>query len=480
MVFARKEKYALNENDAGAGAGADKPVAREEAEVLDPFTALVIEEEDHEIRFRTLSWQKTTFLLFGEYVCLAILALAWSWSVLGWLCGFFITFGLGIVTWYTSYTLWQFTMRHPEAKDICDIAAVLFPGIPRIAYEATAIMLLLNNIFLIGFHVFTGARIFNTLSDSSQCTVTFQAISAIIGIIVSLPRTLKHVSIMSVVSAICMGIAILLSLIYVGIEDAPLYGYGGNYPTLGPVKTSTGLPSPQPGFVAGLNAVLNITFLWIGQILYPSFIAEMREPRDFPKALAALTIMQLILFTIAAAVGYNYMGQYATAPSIGSLSEPWARKSAFAFVLVPTVVIGAIYSNVAAKFVFKRILGNTKHAHSHSAIGWGVWIGITVGIWAVGFILGNVIPSMGDFLSIMSAAFDSFFGFIFWAVAYYHLNRGKLFRGPWKIVLTIINAIILCLGLFMLGPGLYTSIEAIIDDYAGSVRKPFSCASNSL
>lgn len=115
----------------------------------------------------------------------------------------------------------------------------------------------------------------------------------------------------------------------------------------------------------------------------------MREPRDFPKALAALTGLQLILFTVTAAVGYYYFGQYATAPSIGTLSEPWARKSAFAFVLVPTVIIGSIYSNVAAKFVFKRILGGTRHAHSNSSVGWGVWIGITVAIWMVGFILGK-------------------------------------------------------------------------------------------
>lgn len=80
---------------------------------------------------------------------------------------------------------------------------------------------------LVGFHVFTGAKILNTLSDSSQCTVVFQAISAIIGIIVSLPRTLNHVSTMSVVSAICMAIAIILSLVYAGIEPNPLYGYGG-------------------------------------------------------------------------------------------------------------------------------------------------------------------------------------------------------------------------------------------------------------
>jgi hypothetical protein len=76
----------------------------------------------------------------------------------------------------------------------------------------------------------------------------------------------------------------------------------------------------------------------------------------------------------------------------------------------------------------------------------------------------SVIPSMGDFLSIMSAAFDSFFGFIFWAVAYYHMNKNSLWSTPLKSALTVINVIIFVLGLFMLGPGLYTSVQAIIDD----------------
>jgi hypothetical protein len=100
-------------------------------------------------------------------------------------------------------------------------------------------------------------------------------------------------------------------------------------------------------------------------------------------------VLELILFTVVAAVGYYYLGQYSTAPSIGSLSEPWARKSAFAFVLVPTVVIGAIYSNVAAKFVYKRLLGGSRHAHSHSFVGWGTWIAVVVAIWAIAFVLGK-------------------------------------------------------------------------------------------
>jgi hypothetical protein len=78
--------------------------------------------------------------------------------------------------------------------------------------------------------------------------------------------------------------------------------------------------------------------------------------------------------------------------------------------------------------------------------------------------MSSVIPSMGDFLSIMSATFDSFYGFIFWAMAYYHLNRGRFWSSPLKSVETVINIIIMALGFFMLGPGLYTSVEAIILD----------------
>jgi len=60
---------------------------------------------------------------------------------------------------------------------------------------------------------------------------------------------------MGIASAVCMGIAIILSLVYAGIEDHPLLGYGGAYPELGPVETSVSVPG-NPGFVNGMNAVL--------------------------------------------------------------------------------------------------------------------------------------------------------------------------------------------------------------------------------
>lgn len=101
-------------------------------------------------------------------------------------------------------------------------------------------------------------------------------------------------------------------------------------------------------------------------------------------------------------------------------------------------------------------------------------------IWAVAFIFSEVVPSMGDFLSLLGAAFDSFFGFIFFAVAYWQLFRGRLFTGLGRTVMTLIHFVVLLSGLFLLGPGLYAAVEAIIADYTAGVSPAFSCANLAI
>ncbi|KAL8286201.1 hypothetical protein RQP46_004689 [Phenoliferia psychrophenolica] len=388
------------------------------------------------------------------------------------------TFVAGALFWITSLTMWKYMMLHPNVLDICDLGAQLFGG-SRAAYEFTGFMLLANNILLIGFHVFTGARIFNTLTDGRNCTIIYSVVVTILGILFSLPRSLKHVSLMSVVSAACMGISILLFCIFAGIEDHPLKGYGGKWPLAGDVVYTTAFPAPGVTWVDCLNAVLNITFLWVPQILFPTFIAEMERPQDFPKALAGLAAMSFVLFIFVPVIGYHYLGQYAEAPSFGSLETVY-KKAGFAFVMVPTIVIGVIYCNVSAKYIYGRIMKGSRHQHSNTTIGWGVWIAVVTGIWGIAFIFGSVIPSMGDFLSLLGAAFDSFFGFIFWSLAYWHLYRNEFWKTPTRSVNTVVHIFVMVVGLFLLGPGLYAACEAIIADYAGGTRPAFSCATNAI
>ena len=88
----------------------------------------------------------------------------------------------------------------------------------------------------------------------------------------------------------------------------------------------------------------------------------------------------------------------------------------------------------------------------------------------------------------MSSLFDSFFGFIFWGVAYFRMRRADgsiaLVREEHTVagyLLGALNVVIILIGLFFLTAGTYASVESIVQQFeSGAVGGVFSCASNGL
>ncbi|KAI0743430.1 transmembrane amino acid transporter protein-domain-containing protein [Daedaleopsis nitida] len=432
----------------------------------------IAKEADHDIKYRTCSWQKTAGLLFSEYICLAILSFPWSFSVLGLVPGVIVTIAVAASVQYTSLVLWRFCLKHPEIRDVCDIGRMLFGG-SELAYNVTSIFFLLNNTFIQALHCLVGAKVLNTLTGSALCTVAFSAITAIICFFISLPRPLSHLSALGTFSAATMGIAVLLAIVFAGVQDHPFGYIAGEEPIVhlfAPKGTT---------YVAGMSAFLNILYTFVGQITLPSFIAEMENPKDFPKALWAVTIAEIVTFTLCGALMYHWVGnQYMTAPAFGSLQEPY-KKIAFAFAIPTIVFLGSLYASVSARFVFFRIFRNSRHLHSNTVLGWAVWVAIIAAVWVLAFVIAEVIPFFSDMLSLMSSLFDGWFGFIFWGLAYLSLHPGQeRWKGPWRTAETLLNYGLILFGFYVLVAGTYTSIASIIIDYTG--QKPFSCASNAL
>lgn len=85
----------------------------------------------------------------------------------------------------------------------------------------------------------------------------------------SLFRELKRVAAMSLFAASTMLIALIMTLAFAGAEDHP-----AAYDPATPV-TIRAWAAPGTTFVAGMNAVLNITYTFVGQILIPSFVQDM-------------------------------------------------------------------------------------------------------------------------------------------------------------------------------------------------------------
>jgi len=124
------------------------------------------------------------------------------------------------------------------------------------AWYFTAVMFVLNNTFIQGFHCLVGAKYLNTMTNHSVCTIGFSAIMALISFVCSLPRTFSTLAKLATVSAFFTFISVLLATIFAGIEPHP----GAGYPSLGepqvlaiPLKTTT--------FVAGMNAFMNIRYI---------------------------------------------------------------------------------------------------------------------------------------------------------------------------------------------------------------------------
>lgn len=234
-------------------------------------------EEDNAIQYRTCSWQKTAGLLFSEYICLAIMSFPWSYSFLGLVPGIILTLFVAAIVLYTSLVLWEFCLRHPEVRDVCDIGQTLFWG-KEWAWWATAAMFVLNNTFIQGLHVLVGAEYINTMTNKSYVggcrTVEFAVAVTIICWLASLPRTFSMMSKLGTASAFFTLISVLLAAIFSGIQKHP----AGYDPEMGePIVTA--IPTKSTTFVTGMAAFLNISYTFIGQITIPSFIAEMREPR---------------------------------------------------------------------------------------------------------------------------------------------------------------------------------------------------------
>ena len=133
------------------------------------------------------------------------------------------------------------------------------------------------------------------------------------------------------------------------------------YPYAGEVQLLL-IPAKGTTFVNGLNAFLNISYTFIGQITLPSFIAEMKEPRDFPKALWAVTIAEVLVFSLCGGITYAYTGtNYNTAPAFGSLGNHKYQLISFSFMIPTLIFLGVLYASVTARFVFFNIFTGTKH-----------------------------------------------------------------------------------------------------------------------
>ncbi|OJJ84382.1 uncharacterized protein ASPGLDRAFT_47263 [Aspergillus glaucus CBS 516.65] len=422
---------------------------------IDPFGA----EDSAEIKYKTLTWWQTGIIMIAETVSLGVLSLPAAVASIGMAPAVVLIFGLGVISTYSGYLIGQFRQKYPFIHSMADAGDILMGPVGRNVLEMGQLLFFL---FATGSHLLTFTVMMNTLTEHGTCSIVFGVVGLILSFLFSLPRTMKNVSWLAMASFVSIFVAVVITMIGVGVE-----------------RPGKGIYSvtQKTDFVSGFTAVTNIVFAYCGHPGYFGFIAEMKNPEDFPKSLCMQQGFEIVLYTISAAVIYRYTGDSVASPALGS-TGPLLRKIAYG-IAIPTIVIaGVVLGHVAIKNVYVRIFRGTNVMHQKSLLGTGAWIGLTLVFWTISWVIAEAIPVFSDLLSLISALFVSWFSYglpgIFWLYMYW----GDYFSSPKKILLFLANVGLVGIGTTICACGLWVSGLAIHEDSKGAAGS-FSCANNA-
>ncbi|KAJ5991874.1 hypothetical protein N7451_007598 [Penicillium sp. IBT 35674x] len=419
-------------------------------------------------KFSRLGWKRLTIVLIVEAVALGSLSIPSTFATLGMVAGVICCVGIGLIAVYTSYIIGQVKVKFPHISNYPEAGRQMFG---RWGYEILYIMLCLELLLSAGSHCLTGTIAFTNITGSNICAVVFGVVSAIILLIFAIPPSFSEMAILGYIDFASVILAIGITIIGTGVEatNSP----GG----LAAVNWSA-WPKEGITFAEAFIALSNIIFAYSFALCQFSFMDEMHTPTDFPKSIWTLGLAEIFIYTLTGALCYAFIGQDVQSPALLSAGSLLSR-IAFGIALPVIFISGSINTVVLGRLIHGRMFEGSNIRFINTKMGWITWLAVVTVLTILEFVVAEVIPFFDDLLSVISSLFVSGFTFYFPAIMWFmFIRKGSLFE-PKNILMGLINAVILIIGLVVLGAGTYASVVDIINSYAaGTVGGVFSCTAS--
>jgi hypothetical protein len=234
-----------------------------------------------------------------------------------------------------------------------------------------------------------------------------------------------------------------------------------------------------PTFAAGITAASTIFCSGAGTSAFLPVMSEMKNPREYAKAVNWCMGLVTAAYLSFSLVVYNYCGKWVASPSLGS-AGPLVKKIAYGVGLWGLCVSGALYVHVSAKYIFVRILRKSRHLQENTVVHWGTWLGSVAGMAIVSFLIASGVPIFNYLLSLAgSLAFAPLaLGLPGWLWIHDHADY---YKGTiWQKIMYGLHIILILLSIFLTIGGTYGVIVQINEAYRdGTISSAFSCADNS-
>jgi len=252
-------------------------------------------------------------------------------------------------------------------KNYGDIAFRLYGTVPRYLVNILQTIQLLVSV---GVIVISNGQALSQVSKFKLCYAVCCLIWAVCGFFLGQVRTLQKYGWIAN-AAIWMNLMIIFISMGVIAHSPPNYAISvlgsvggsvdpdsitpdanGVYP---PIKHNGGLPDPN-SMVGSVNGLMQGVYAYAGAQLFVEFMAEMRRPRDFIKAMWGALAFIYTTYLIYGAFVYHYQGQYTYNLAYQGVS-PYGWQTAGNMLAVSSGLIAAgLYGNIGIKVLYNNLL----------------------------------------------------------------------------------------------------------------------------
>jgi len=270
------------------------------------------------------TFSQCVFNMANILMGVGMLGLPFVFKSAGWIGGFFVSVGLGSVTWYTSILIGRQLNGDPRPAAFFDDSpykSTLMPGsssearmrpfitsFPQIARESFGDRgnILLSSVLY--FELFSCLCIFlvtlGTHLEKLFPTVSKEIHMAIMAGLLTLPtallrtpRLLSYLSMVGTFATVCVVMAVLLSALVEGDMSAQVAESNGD-------KESPRMLWSTPGLPLALGL---IAYTFSGHAIVPSLYASMERPQDFERMINCTFAIVMCCCLVVAVSGYLQM-----------------------------------------------------------------------------------------------------------------------------------------------------------------------------
>ncbi|KHN99042.1 Amino acid transporter, transmembrane [Metarhizium album ARSEF 1941] len=418
-----------------------------------------------------VGWLGTAALMMKTQIGLGVLSIPSVFDAVGLVPGVILLLAVGTITTWSAHMIGVFKLRHRQVYGIDDAGGLIFGPVGREIFgiSFTLLMTFAAAAAMIGISV-----ALNALSTHGACTAVFVVVAAVFGFTFASIQTLGKISALAWIGVTSIVVAVFTVTIAVGVRGAP---HAPSKDLQGPWKSNYEL-FKHPSFSDALGAITTLVFAYAGTPTFFSIASEMRDPKHYTKALVVCQTVITLAYIVVGVVVYYFCGSHVASPALGS-AGPVIKKVAYGIALPGLLVTDLLLIHLAAKSIFVRLLRNSKHLASNTPKHWVVWLGSTLTITAVGYIIASAIPIFGQLIALIGALLGPILcfhppGFMWIYDNWKRSHSREQARWYWGVACSIF---VIVSGTFLMIAGTYSAIYTIVHTPGSS--KVWSCADNS-